>query len=281
MRRSARKHPHDEQQTYRHSAYDLLSEKRSDQQSEKKNDRSFQGLDVSHEALQSLLNSRFQFIDLVDLLKKLYPKLFTNDQKRELQFLQQLSQTNTGKSNESLKIISHWIDSDGRVTLKDFERQSSILLGERINLLTPFYSSPTRSSTTNDQQVIAELRQELALCRSTIDQLQNQILTCEKSQRLAEQVELEYEDLMKFVYKHLRQYKQNEINQSKYLRANDQLIRKLFNYFSHNLKKSTDEQILSQWKFEYEQQMNYFSGISHENGQNHSNLSKKFSHQQV
>ena len=94
MRRSGRKH--DEKPTYRHSAYDLISTKGSDQQL-----NTHKGLDVSHEALQSLLNSKFQLIDLVDLLKKISPTLLSNDQKREYQFLQQLSQTNPGKTNHS------------------------------------------------------------------------------------------------------------------------------------------------------------------------------------
>jgi len=136
--------------------------------------------------------------------------------------------------------------------LKDFERQSSILLGERINLLLPFYSSSTHSSTTNDNQIIVELRREIALCRSTINELQDKIITCEKSQRLSEQVESEYEDLLKFVYEQLRQYKLNEINQLRLIRANDQLIKKLFNYLSTNMNKSSDQQTLSQLKYEYE-----------------------------
>lgn len=91
-------------------------------------------------------------------------------------------------------------------------------------------------------------------------------------------MEIEYEDLLKFVYEQLRQLKQNEMNQSKHLRANDQLIRKLFNYLANFMNKSTDEQILSQLKYEYEQQKNSYS---QDNGQNLSNLSNKKSHQQV
>ncbi|CAF5015813.1 unnamed protein product, partial [Rotaria sp. Silwood1] len=88
----------------------------------------------------------------------------------------------------------------GRITLKDFERQSSIILGERINLLVPFYSSSNNSSNKNDSEIIVELRHEIETCRATIDELETKIITCEKSQRLANGVELEYEDLLKFLY---------------------------------------------------------------------------------
>jgi hypothetical protein len=96
MRRSARRH-HQDQQQYRHSTYDLSSNNGKSQDKPDMNDRTLRELDVSHDALQSLLNSKFKLIDLIDLLKKIYPKLLLNDQKRELHFFQQLSQTNTGK----------------------------------------------------------------------------------------------------------------------------------------------------------------------------------------
>ncbi|CAF1201886.1 unnamed protein product, partial [Rotaria sordida] len=67
-------------------------------------------------------------------------------------------------------------------------------------------------------------------------------------------VELEYEDLLKFLYEQLHQYKINEINQLKQIRTNDQLIQKLFNYLSMYVDKPNDEHILAQLKFEYEQQ---------------------------
>ena len=67
------------------------------QHQQERNDQSSKKLDLSQEALQALLNSRFKLIDLVDLLKKTYPKAFFNDHKRELQFMEQLSQTNNGK----------------------------------------------------------------------------------------------------------------------------------------------------------------------------------------
>ena len=174
-----------------------------------------------------------------------------------------------------------FIHLDGRISLKDFERQSSVLLGERINLLLPFYSSSTRSSSTNDSQIIVELRREIVLCRSTIEDLQNQIITCEKSQRLSEQVELEYEDLLKFVYEQLRQYKLNEVNQSKLIRANDQLIQKLFNYVSMNINKPTDRHILSQLKYEYDQQRKFLSADHQQNGHDISTLTNNKYHQQV
>ena len=114
------------------------------------------------------------------------------------------------------------------MTLKDFERQSSVLLGERINLLIPFYSSSNQSSNPNDTETIIELRREIATCRSTIDELQTKILTCEKSQRLSSEIENEYEELIKFTYEQLNNCKLNEINQLKQIQANDQLIKKLF-----------------------------------------------------
>ncbi|CAF5144204.1 unnamed protein product, partial [Rotaria sp. Silwood1] len=79
-------------------------------------------------------------------------------------------------------------------------------------------------------------------------------ITCEKSQRLANEIELEYEDLLKYLYEQLRQYKINEINQLKQIRTNDQLIQKLFNYLSIYVNKPNDEHMLAQLKFEYEQQ---------------------------
>ncbi|CAF3495101.1 unnamed protein product [Rotaria sordida] len=241
MRKSSRRHHHHQhrhnQQQYRHSAYNYTYE--NDQNEQQYNNKQLlNGLDLSHDALQALINSRFKLIDLVDLMKKTYPHLFSNDQKRELQFIEQLSENNT----------------DGRITLKDFERQSSILVGERINLLVPFYSSSNNSLNRNDNELIIELRREIETCRITIDELQTKIEICEKSQRLANEVELEYEDLLKFLYEQLHQYKINEINQLKQIRTNDQLIQKLFNYLSMYVDKPNDEHILAQLKFEYEQQ---------------------------
>ncbi|CAF1457423.1 unnamed protein product [Adineta steineri] len=230
--RQQQQHNHD--QSDRYSTYNVAYEnnKREQQESNKQ-------MNISNDALQALLNSRFKLIDLVDLLKKIYPKLFSNNQKRELQFIEQLSETNT----------------DGRITLKDFERQSSVLLGERINLLIPFFSSSAQSSNpTNDTELILELRREISSCRTTIDDLQTKIITCEKSQRLSNEVEFEYEDLLKFLYEQLHQYKLNEVNHVKQIRANDQLIQKLFHYLSIYVNQPKDEHILAQLKYEYEQQ---------------------------
>ncbi|CAF1120935.1 unnamed protein product [Adineta steineri] len=233
-RRHHRQQQHNHDQSDRYSTYNVAYEnnKREQQESNKQ-------MNISNDALQALLNSRFKLIDLVDLLKKIYPKLFSNNQKRELQFIEQLSETNT----------------DGRITLKDFERQSSVLLGERINLLIPFFSSSAQSSNpTNDTELILELRREISSCRTTIDDLQTKIITCEKSQRLSNEVEFEYEDLLKFLYEQLHQYKLNEVNHVKQIRANDQLIQKLFHYLSIYVNQPKDEHILAQLKYEYEQQ---------------------------
>ena len=230
--------------------------------SHEQNQSSIQGLDASSDALQALLNSRFKLIDLIDLFKKGYPKYFSDDQNRELQFHQQLSETNSGENFivkftfKSLFFL--WID--GRITLKDFERQSSVLLGERINLLTPFYSSSVLSTKdSNDPELVLELRREISSSHAKIDELQTKILTCEKSQRLANEVELEYEDLLKYLYEQLKQSKLTEINHFKQIRANDQLIQKLFNYLSRYVNQPNDEHFLAQLKYEYEQQQRSFS----------------------
>ena len=115
----------------------------------------------------------------------------------------------------------------------------------------------TLSSHSTDDPLIVELRRELSACRRTIDDLENKILTCEKSQRLANEIELEYEDLLKFLYEQLNQLRINETNQLKQIRANDQLIQKLFNHLSSYVNKPTDEHLLAQLKFEYEQQQKY------------------------
>jgi hypothetical protein len=91
MRRPSGRH-----QQLRHSTYSFPFGNGDNQEKQNINDRSLRGLDVSDDALQSLLNSKFKLIDLVDLLKKIYPKLL-NDQKIEFQYIQQLSQSNTGK----------------------------------------------------------------------------------------------------------------------------------------------------------------------------------------
>lgn len=70
-------------------------------------------------------------------------------------------------------------------------------------------------------------------------------------------MEVEYEDLVKFLYEQLRQYKLNEIHQLKQIRANDQLIQKLFNYLSIYVNEPKDEHVLAQLKYEYEQQQKH------------------------
>ena len=137
------------------------------------------------------------------------------------------------------------------MTLKDFERQSRVLLGERINLLLPFHS-PSSASTNNPTE--SELHREISSCRAKIDELQTKISTCERSQRLAAEVELEYEDLLKYLSEQLRQYKTNEINQAKQLRVNDQFIQKLFHYLSRYTQQTNDKHLVDQLKYEYEQQ---------------------------
>ena len=94
VRKSARKHHRARQaeQSYGIQTYNVAYES-----SKREQEQDTTRLDLSPDAQQALLNSRFKLIDLVDLLKKLYPKLFSNDQKRELQFVEQLSETNTGK----------------------------------------------------------------------------------------------------------------------------------------------------------------------------------------
>ena len=146
-------------------------------------------------------------------------------------------------------------------------------MGERINLLSPFFSlssSTTDSKSRNDNQMIMELQREISLCRSTINELQNKISTCEKSQRLSTQVEVEYEDLLKFLYEQIHQYKLNQRNQSKFIRANEQLIQKLFYYLSNN---NNNKQILSELRYEYEQQQKLLSFDYQQNSNDHSIVS--------
>ena len=100
MRRASRT-LQQEQQQYRHSTYNPSFNDGKDYEERNIDDRLFKGLDVSHDALQSILNSRFKLIDLIDLLKKTHPKIFFNDYKRELQFIQQVSETNTGNKEDS------------------------------------------------------------------------------------------------------------------------------------------------------------------------------------
>ncbi|CAF5083274.1 unnamed protein product [Rotaria sp. Silwood1] len=184
--------------------------------------------------------------------------------------------------NKKTKLYFLFNFLDDRITLKDFERQSSVILGEHINLLLPFYSSSKRSSTrnnNNNNKHVVELHREIALFRSKINELKTKIINCEKSQRLSEQVEIEYEDLLKFIYEQLNQYKLNEQNQLKQIRTNQQLIEKLFNYLSIYINKSRDQHILSQLKHEYEQQQTFLPSSYQQNNYETNILSNK-THQQ-
>ncbi|CAF2868026.1 unnamed protein product [Rotaria sp. Silwood2] len=79
MRKSSRRHHNNNQQQqqqpqYRHSAYNFTYDDDNNEQ-QYDNNQLLKGLDVSHDALQALLNSRFKLIDLVDLMKKNLSKL--------------------------------------------------------------------------------------------------------------------------------------------------------------------------------------------------------------
>jgi hypothetical protein len=95
IRKSSRR-----QKQNRHTTYNLSNIQQTEQ------NQSINGLNVSDDALQALINSRFKLIDLIDLLKKTYPKVFFNDQKRELHFMEQLSQTNSGEKFISREIFT-------------------------------------------------------------------------------------------------------------------------------------------------------------------------------
>jgi hypothetical protein len=86
---------------------------------------------------------------------------------------------------------------------------------------------------------------------------------------------------LKFVDQQLRQYQINEINQSKFIEANDQLIQKLFNYLSNNINKSTDQHHLSQLKYQYEQQQKFLSSTYQQKSNDISTFSNKKSQPQI
>lgn len=71
------------------------------------------------------------------------------------------------------------------------------------------------------------------------------------------------------------------MNQSKLIRANDQLIQKLFHFISPNINKSTDQYYLSQLKYQYEEQQKILSLDYQQNSNDLSILSNKKSHQQI
>jgi len=95
MRKSSRRHhqQQNQEQLNQHSVYNVSHENRKHEQQHERNNP----FEISHDALQALLNSKFKLMDLVDLLKKMYPQLLSNDPKRELQFIERLSERNTGE----------------------------------------------------------------------------------------------------------------------------------------------------------------------------------------
>ena len=100
-----------EKNNFEHTISNFRFDDRQDQEEQKINDCIVRGLDISHDALQSLLNSKFKMLDLIDLMKKTYPKLLFNDQRREIEFLQQVSETITGNregENFFLQSSSHF-----------------------------------------------------------------------------------------------------------------------------------------------------------------------------
>ena len=127
------------------------------------------------------------------------------------------------------------LDGQGRMTLKDFEDRWLERVGERIDLLSAF---------------VRESDEQLSLSQATIEQLKKKVTSCERSQRLAKEIELEYEDLLQFFAEQFHRVKNQ---QAKQLQSNERLIEKLFNYLSSLVSTSTDEQIFAQLKFEYEQ----------------------------
>ena len=86
-----------------------------------------------------------------------------------------------------------------------------------------------------------------------INELNEKISTCEKSQRLAEEVEIEYENLLKYLYQQMSQLKFNQINQSKIIQQNQFFVQKLFFYLSNHENQSIDQQVLAQFKQQYQQ----------------------------
>ena len=113
MRQSFRRNYHGKEQ-FRHTISNFRFDDRQDQEDQEEqkiNDCIVRGLDISHDALQLLLNSKFKMLDLIDLMKKTYPKLLFNDQRREIEFLQQVSETITGNregENFFLQSLSHF-----------------------------------------------------------------------------------------------------------------------------------------------------------------------------
>ena len=127
------------------------------------------------------------------------------------------------------------LDGEGRMTLKDFEDRWFERVGERIDLLSAF---------------VRESEEQLSLSQATLEQWKKKVTSCERSQRLAKEIELEYEDLLQFFADQFQRVKNQQVKQ---LQSNERLIEKLFKYLSSLVNTSTDEQIFAQLKFEYEQ----------------------------
>ena len=125
---------------------------------------------------------------------------------------------------------------DDRITLKQFEDHWYESVGERIDLLSAF---------------VRESEEQLSLSQATtIEQLTKKVTSCERSQRLAKEIELEYEDLLEYFVEEFHRMKKQQMKQ---LQNNKRLIEKLFDFLSSLVHTSTDEQIFAQLKFEYEQ----------------------------
>ncbi|CAF0833576.1 unnamed protein product [Didymodactylos carnosus] len=188
-------------------------------------DSDIEQIDLSKYALNSLLNSRFKLQDLLDLLKKSY------DIDR----------------NQENELSSHFTSlslSEGRISLREFEHQASLILNEDINLLLPFYST---SNDSTSSPLIQDFRFQISECHQTIKELQQKVLTCEKTQRLSQEIELEYEDLLKYLYDQIKQYKLSEMKYDRKLQSQDAFIQKLFSYIPQG------SQDLQQLKYEYQQ----------------------------
>lgn len=94
VRRSSRRHrgSNDDQQK-RYTTYQHPIQTDQDEQHE----RQVQHQDIKQGIIEPLLNSKFRLVDLVDLLKQTYPKHFSNDQRKELKFIEQLTETHPGR----------------------------------------------------------------------------------------------------------------------------------------------------------------------------------------
>jgi len=187
--------------------------------------------DLSSNARQCLLNSKFRLNDLIELLKRTCPNLFFNEQTKQFELISFLN-----------------LNLNDRITLQDFEKDSSRFFGQSIDLLPTFDVKNNRN-----EKLICELKNQLSNCQQLINELNEKISTCEKSQRLAEEVEIEYENLLKYLYQQMSQLKFNQINQSKIIQQNQFFVQKLFFYLSNHENQSIDQQVLAQFKQQYQQ----------------------------